>query len=112
MSLHTLRQMRLAGSRPALVTVLVGKPPKWLDDAPDIVVIDRDPAGMDLRPLMSLPVLTFEIQPNPDLLARTLDALEAEGVEFRGTCGKAGVVGLNERQERAMVRYRERLCME
>ncbi len=39
MSLESLSKMRRTGYRPKVVNVIVGKPPAWFVDGPDVVVI-------------------------------------------------------------------------
>ena len=111
MSLDSLRRLRMDGQRPASVNVIVGKPPAWFEaDRPTVVVIDRDPNTLDLRPLVGLPIHLTDIQPNADLLLKALDATQALGVQVLGACSEAGACGCSPEHEAAMRRYRENLC--
>lgn len=108
MSLDTLRRLRQSGHRPATVTVIVGKPPAWHDaSSPARVVIDRDPAAMDLRPLVGLPIHLIDIQDAEARLLAAMDATEAAGVKVLGACSAAGACGVSPEHERAMRRFRE-----
>ena len=110
MSLESLRSMRRSGRRPDSVMVIVGKPPAWMEDSPGTVAIDRDPALLDLRALVGLPIHLIDIQPDTDLLLKTMEATEAAGVKVLGACSNIGACGVDEKHENAMRRYRENLC--
>jgi len=112
-SLETLLQLRRAGHRPAgPVTVIVGKPPAWLETSdPAKVVIDRDPAGMDLHALVGLPIHLIDIQPDTARLMAAMDATDRAGARPMGACSAAGACGVSPEHELAMSRYRERLCL-
>lgn len=110
MSLESLRSMRRTGRRPDSVVVIVGKPPAWMEDSPGTVAIDRDPALLDLRALVGLPIHLIDIQSDLDLTLAAMDATEAAGVKVLGACSAAGSCGVDEKHENAMRRYRENLC--
>lgn len=111
MSLTTLQQVRRAGRRPAGVIVLVGKPPSWHEDTPGIVVIDRNPASLDLRALVGLPIHLIDLQADEGLLRLAMTATEAAGAVVRGACSAVGACGVSPEHETAMRRYREGLCL-
>ena len=112
MSLETLLQLRRAGHRPAMVTVIVGKPPAWVD-APDPakVVIDRAPSRMDLHALVGLPIHLIDIQSDTARLMAAMEATDRAGAKPLGACSAAGSCGVSPEHELAMTRYRERLCL-
>lgn len=112
MSLESLLRLRRSGHVPAdPITVIVGKPPAWLEDDASHVVIDRDPAGMDLHALVGLPIHLIDIQGDTSLLLRAMDATEAAGAKPLGACTAAGACGVSPEHELAMSRYRENLCL-
>jgi hypothetical protein len=108
MSLAQLRSMRLGGQRPASVTVIVGRPPKSLEDGPDVVVVNRSDA--DLSPLVGLPVHVIDMGDAKAVL-RVIAQLEALKVVPLGICGPAGACGVSREHEQAMRTYRETLCL-
>jgi hypothetical protein len=111
-SLESLARLRRAGRRPDSVIVIVGAAPKWMDaSSPDRVVIDRDPATLDLRPLVGLEIHLIDIQPDTDLLLRVMAATEEVGVKPLGACSAVGACGVSPEHERAMELFRENLCL-
>jgi hypothetical protein len=109
--LESLLRLRRAGRVPSgPVTVIVGKLPAWVADAPNRVVIDRDPAQLDLRVLVGLEVHLIDIQTDTELLFKAMAATEEVGALPVGACTAEGACGLSEGHERAMRRYREGLC--
>ena len=110
MSLDSLRRLRQSGHKPASVTVIVGKPPAWHDaSSPARVVIDRDPAKLDLRPLVGLPIHLIDIQADEQRLRAAMDATQEAGVKVLGACSAVGACGVSPEHERAMRRFRENL---
>lgn len=109
MSLEQLRRARLAGKRPAMVTVILGRPHGGIDDGPGIAVI-TDPRKTDFSPLVGLPVHLIDVQDDPTTARVAIDALQAAQARALGICGPAGACGVNEEHERAMTRYRRTLC--
>ena len=112
MSLDSLSKMRRTGYRPKVVNVIVGKPPAWFVDGPDVVVIREqdNPDLMDMRPLLKMPVSVIEVGRNEPLMTKTLTALETAQARVYGIAGSAGTVGVGPEHERTMNRYREALC--
>lgn len=110
MSLHQLRDMRRQGHRPVDVVLIVGKPPKWFEDGPGYVVIDRDPEGMDLSVLVGMPLHLIDIQYEPSLTERVMDATTAAGAKPIGACSWAGACGGTPEYEAALMRFRSGLC--
>lgn len=109
MSLDQLRTLRRAGRRPAMVSLVIGKPPGWFDDGPSYAVV-RDARNADLSPLLEMPVHVFDLTGNADELERVMQGLGAVQAKVMGVCGSIGACGVSEEHERVMVRYRERLC--
>ncbi|MEJ7932552.1 hypothetical protein WG922_21460 [Ramlibacter sp. AN1015] len=110
MSLESLLRLRRTGSRPPTVTVIVGTPPAWLDtSAPDKVVIDSDPARLNLHALYGMEVNLIDIQPDTDLLLKAMDATAAAGARPLGACTHEGACGVSAEHELSMRRYRENL---
>ena len=109
MSLDQIRSLRRAGERPNGVIVLVGTLPLDFDDGPGFAAITGP--GMDLRALVGLPVHLIDIQKDPEVFWKALETVEQDGAIVRGICCAAGECGATPEHERAMRRYRERLCM-
>lgn len=111
MSIRHLLNLRRTGKRPDSVIVLVGKP-RRLDDGPGFVVIDRDPATLDLRALVGIRIHLIDVQADIDFFDAAAKATLAAGCTLLGACIATGAVGVSAEHERALVRYRESLCME
>ena len=109
MSLEQLRRLRLSGKRPAMVTVILGRPVGGIEDGPGIAVI-RDPRKTDFSPLVGVPVHLIDVQDDPGATLAAIDALQAAQARAVGICGPAGACGVSEEHERAMARYRRTLC--
>ena len=99
------------GRRPTdPVTVIVGKPPAWMEDDASHVVIDRDPAGMNLHALVGLQIHLIDIQRDTSLLLKAMAATEKAGAIPLGACSAVGACGVSKEHEFAMTLYRETLC--
>jgi hypothetical protein len=106
MSLDQLRNLRRNGGRPRLVTVIVGTP-SVIDDDAHYVVIDREPALLDLRPLVGLPIQLIDVQKDADFLRRVMAATEEVGVKVMGASSAVGTFGVSPDHERVLSHYRE-----
>lgn len=86
MSLADIRQARLAGFKPAGVTLVVIGPKPALDDGIDLVIVEPDarPESIDFRPLVGVWVAVMAVQSTPDRTLRVLAALHEAGVKFFG----------------------------
>jgi hypothetical protein len=111
MSLEQLRVLRRGGRRPSVaVRVVIGKPPRWFDDGPLDVVIDRPLTDLDLRPLLGLPVEVFDIQDNADFTMSVVARLEELKTTLIGAVGRFGQVGVSPEYVAVLTRHWERLC--
>lgn len=107
MSLEQLRKVRRAGRRPQSVTVFVGQPSAF-EDGPAYVVVDRD--GMDLRPLLGLPLTLIDVQDDRDFTWRVIEDLQALETTLVGGCLVNGAVGVSHEHERSLIKYRRLMC--
>lgn len=112
MSLASLLELRRARMRPDGVNVILGTPPKWLQDGPDFVVIrpSDTPSLLDLRPLVGLPVLVVEMERNDVRFVRAVEAIQQAGGRINGLVSSAGATAATPEQETLLTRYREILC--
>lgn len=87
MSLETLRHLRRNGERPdAVVKVVIGKRHAAIEASPDVVTVLAldQPAFIDWRPLVGLPVVLFVCDGANDLGERVLDCVKAAGCKLLG----------------------------
>lgn len=86
MSLQAIRSARLAGLKPAGVTLVVIGPRPALDDGIDLVTVEpKDrPEAIDFRPLVGVWVAVMAVQSTPARTLRVLAALQEAGVKFFG----------------------------
>lgn len=117
MSLQDLREMRLQRQRPStVITVFIGKRPKWKNDGPTLVVIPADatPSLMDFRPLVGLWVALVLANDDYALAGKVLDALKAAGAKIFGAAYPCGIYPCVENptqdHHRVLFETRELLC--
>lgn len=111
MSLQSLIDLRtLRKKAPSAVWVIVGNPPRWLEDSPGIVVVRPTAKTNDLRALVGLNVDVIEVNGGGPMLLRVLDQVEAANPKTKSLACIAGVVGLNEEHEKCLERARRLLC--
>ena len=101
MSLDNLKKLRMGGYKPKAVHVLVGDFPEWADAETDTVCL-KAVKGMDLRPLVGLPVSVFQLGDCDALLLETIHAVEAVKPESLAIAANAGMVGLTPAHERIL----------
>lgn len=96
MATAALAGMRRNGRSPRSVWVYVGKPPKYITQKPDVMVVDKNPKTIDWRAVVSLHVDVVEVGNNAALLLATLDCIEAAKPKSIGVASRAGVIGIND----------------
>ena len=101
MSLDNLKNLRMGGYKPKAVHVLVGDFPEWANAETDTVCL-KAVKGMDLRPLVGLPVAVFQLGDCDALLLETIHAVEAVKPESLAIAANAGMVGLTPAHERIL----------
>lgn len=101
MSLDTLKKLRIDGYKPKAVHVLVGDFPAWANAEADTVCL-KTVKGMDLRPLVGLPISIFQIGDCNALLVEAIHAVEAVKPESLAIASNAGMVGLTPDHERLL----------
>ena len=101
MSLDNLKNLRMGGYKPKAVHVLVGDFPDWANAETDTVCL-KAVKGMDLRPLVGLPVSVFQLGDCDALLLETIHAVEAVKPESLAIAANAGMVGLTPAHERIL----------
>lgn len=110
MSLASLKKLRIDGYKPKAVHVLVGEFPAWANDETDTVCL-KAVNGLDLRPLVGLPVTVFQLGDCDALLLQTIHAVEAVKPESLAIAANAGMVGLTPAHERILESLQRRyLC--
>lgn len=97
MSLEALAQMRSKGQAPVAVWVTVG-PCSW----PGCIAVTESPERMDWRPVVGLHVDVFDVAGNPELLNRTIDAIDTGYPQAVSVACSAGVVGLTPKHEETL----------
>lgn len=114
MSLDALRQLRRQGERPTHVFVVVGKRLPALNDSPRVVAVSTgdQPAQMDWRPVVGLPVALF-VCPGADLdlAERTFDAMTVAKCEPIGAVWPDVVVTTDEARKPILRQMWELLCL-
>jgi hypothetical protein len=101
MSIDTLKKLRIDGYKPKAVHVLVGDFPAWANAETDTVCI-KSVKGMDLRPLVGLPVSIFQIGDCNALLVEAINAIEAIKPESLAVASNTGMVGVSPEHERIL----------
>lgn len=107
MSLDSLKKLRIGGYKPKAVHVLVGDFPVWANDEADTVCL-KAVKGMDLRPLVGLPVSIFQIGDCNPLLIEAIHAVQAVNPESLAIASNAGMVGLSPEHERILENLQRR----
>ena len=110
MSLQSLIDLRLSGSAPSSVWVIVGKRPAWLPDSPDYIEIGPNDKTTDFRALVGLHVDVFDLGNRECHLNAILGAIGASKPKSNGIACPEGVSGLNARHESMLKRTLELLC--
>lgn len=114
MSLHSLRQHRLQGSVPAgVVKVVVGKRLPAINARPDVIAVDApdQPALMDWRPVVGLPLALFVCRGADPLAERVLDALMPAGCRLLGSAWHDAIESTDEAIKPVLHRMWEALCL-
>ena len=104
-----LARMRRQGYSPVSVFVYVGKPPKCVQPAPDVIVVERNPRAMDWRPLIGLHVDVVEVGDQGDLYRETVLCAEAGKPRSIGLLCRAGIAALNPDHEQLLSRLQRTL---
>lgn len=104
-----LAQMRRQGMSPASVFVYVGKPPKWVVEAADAIVVTSNPRSIDWRPLVGLHVDVVEVGDQGPLFFQTVAAAETGKPQSIGIACAAGVAGLNAAHEQMLKKLQRHL---
>lgn len=99
-----LANVRRRGIAPPGVFVYVGKPPKWVTEAPDVIVVTANPRAIDWRPLVGLHVDVVEVGSQGPLFFQTVQAAETGKPRSIGIACRAGVAGLNPDHEQLLTR--------
>lgn len=116
MSLDAIRRLRRAGHKPAVVWVVIGDRPQWLDDDAGVVHISAEdnPALMDWMPMVGVLTVIVQQQILPRQMLAVLDALTAIGAKLYGAVDRTGVhpllEGADEAHEKPLRRAMELLC--
>ena len=110
MSLQSLIELRKSGSVPNAVWVIVGKPPKWLPDSPDYIVVGPNDTNTDFRALVGLHVDVFDLGNQECHLNAICDAIDASKPKTNGIACSDGFSGLNAAHESMLRRTWELLC--
>lgn len=117
MSLESLRNLRRAGRKPdAVVKIIVGPKPNWLDDTAAVVHIrpDATPEDMDWRPTIGMWVVVFLTGNDRALGARVLACLEAAKAKVYGAADLEGtypcIADATERHHKNLRQSMELLC--
>lgn len=104
-----LAQMRRAGMSPVSVFVYVGKPPKWVEEAPDVIVVERNPRAIDWRPLVGLHVDVVEVGDQGDMVRETVQCAERAKARSIGLVCRAGIAALNDDHQQLLQRLQRSL---
>lgn len=99
-----LARLRRNGYSPVSVFVFVGKPPKWVEPGPDVIVVERNPRAIDWRPLIGLHVDVVEVGDQGDLYRETVQCAETGKPRSIGLLCRAGIAGLNAEHEQILAR--------
>ena len=101
MSIDSLKKLRIDGYKPKAVHVLVGDFPAWANAETDTVCV-KSVKGMDLRPLVGLPISIFQIGDCNALLLEAIRAVEAVKPESLAIASNAGMVGFSLEHEQVL----------
>ena len=104
-----LANVRRRGIAPPGVFVYVGKPPKWVTEAPDVIVVTANPRAIDWRPLVGLHVDVVEVGDQGPLFFQTVQAAETGKPRSIGIACRNGVAGLNDEHEQLLKRLQRQL---
>ena len=104
-----LANVRRRGIAPPGVFVYVGKPPKWVEEAADVIVVERNPRAIDWRPLVGLHVDVVEVGDQGPLFFQTVHAAESGKPRSIGIACRNGVAGLNAEHEQLLKRLQRQL---
>lgn len=114
MSLDSLRDLRRSGSSPdVIVKVVVGRRIPALEASPDVITIlpADQPALLDLRPIVGLPLALFVCPGSDELAESTLDALLAAGGRVHGAAWSDATCTTDEPTKPVLHRMWELLCL-
>lgn len=101
MSLKHLSELRISGSAPKLVWLIVGDCPRYIDPTFNLIHIapTDKPAQMDFRALVMLDVTMYEVGKHDALFMQTMQAVEAAKPATLSIACRRGVVGASEKHE-------------
>jgi hypothetical protein len=114
MSLAALRTLRVNHAKPeGVVKVVVGRRIPSVASRPDVISVRTAPElrGMDLRPVIGLPVALFVCDGFTPLAEQAFDALLAAGAMPIGAVWRDEVVTSHEPAKPALRRAWEALCL-
>jgi hypothetical protein len=117
MTLAAIRSLRMRGERPGFVEIIVGPCPDWFPDGETVVKVpaNANPARMDWRPLVGLPVFLIETADLPHLVSDVLSETERHGVKFLGAALTTGIYpcsdSFNDEFSASLRRTKELLCL-
>ena len=106
---EALASVRRRGVTPPAVFVYVGKPPKWVVEAPDVIVVRSNPRAIDWRPLIGLHVDVVEVGDQGPLFFQTVQAAETGKPRSIGIACRSGVAGLNDEHDQLLKRLQRQL---
>jgi hypothetical protein len=100
-SLQALKELRLGGSAPKLVWLIVGDCPSFVEPSIDMIRIapTDQPAHIDFRSLVMLDVTIYEIGKYSKLFKQTIKAVEAAKPAALFLACRAGMVGIDAHHE-------------
>lgn len=104
-----LARLRRHGYTPVSVFIFVGKLPKSVQPAADVIVVERNPRAMDWRALIGLHVDVVEVGDQGDLYRETVQCAEAGNPRSIGLLCRAGIAGLNAEHEQILARLQRTL---
>jgi hypothetical protein len=111
-SLADILELRRDRVRPADVKVIVGVPTNFSDGPAYVVVKPADqPAAMDWRPLVGIPVYLIELERNDRRFEAVIEAIQRAKAHIVGLVSCAGASAPTEREQELLVKYRELLCL-
>ncbi len=111
MSLQDILELRRDRLRPHSVMVIVGTPADFVDGPEYVVVRPGDnPAALDLRPLVGIPVYLIELERNDRRFEAVIESVQRAKAHIVGLVSCAGASAPTERERELLVKYRELLC--